>query len=242
MALDVKQAPQNEGIAVAERGRAADGSATSLDRRLFMQMLAFGGCRDVEIVKSALDSAEFTGTLYADLNDPQGIGLVAMSEDPDYFVTTLRTLLQSDIFASLLPKPHLTMFGRTYTIGYESPLDEALIHKPIRKIIDPANVWAIWYPLRRAGNFQLLSAQEQRTVLMEHGGIGRAYGEAGHGTDIRLACHGLDQNDNDFVIALLGKALSPLSKIVERMRKTKQTSQHLESLGPFFVGRSIYQK
>jgi hypothetical protein len=58
--------------------------------------------------------------------------------------------------------------------------------------------WAIWYPLRRAGSFEQLSAQEQRTILMEHGGIGHAYGRAGYGTDIRLACYGLDQNDNDF--------------------------------------------
>ncbi len=35
---------------------------------------------------------------------------------------------------------------------------------------------------------------------MEHGGIGHAYGRAGYGTDIRLACHGLDKNDNDFVV------------------------------------------
>jgi chlorite dismutase len=77
---------------------------------------------------------------------------------------------------------------------------------------------------------------------MEHGGIGHAYGRAGHGTDIRLACHGLDKNDNDFVVALLGPELYPLSSIVQRMRKTKQTSLHLEKLGPFFIGRALWQK
>ena len=29
--------------------------------------------------------------------------------------------------------------------------------------------------------------------------------------DIRLACHGLDKDDNDFVIGLIGKELYPLS-------------------------------
>ena len=33
---------------------------------------------------------------------------------------------------------------------------------------------------------------------MEHGGIGRAYGEADYAHDVRLACHGLGTEDNDF--------------------------------------------
>ncbi len=77
---------------------------------------------------------------------------------------------------------------------------------------------------------------------MEHGGVGRSYGKAGLAFDIRLACYGLDKNDNDFVIGLLGKELHPLSSIVERMRKTRQTSQYLTNLGPFFVGRVAWQK
>jgi chlorite dismutase len=76
---------------------------------------------------------------------------------------------------------------------------------------------------------------------MEHGGVGMAFGRAGLGYDIRLACHGLDQADNDFVVGLLGQELHPLSIIVQRMRKTRQTSLHLERLGPFFVGRVAWQ-
>ncbi len=78
-------------------------------------------------------------------------------------------------------------------------------------------------------------------ALMEHGGIGRAFGRAGLAYDIRLACHGMDKNDNDFVVALLGAELYPLSMVVQRMRKTTQTSQHLERLGPFFIGRVAWQ-
>jgi chlorite dismutase len=43
------------------------------------------------------------------------------------------------------------------------------------------------------------------------------------------------------VIGLIGKDLYPLSKIVETMRKTQQTSLYLEHLGPFFVGRVVWQ-
>ena len=59
--------------------------------------------------------------------------------------------------------------------------------------------------------------------------------------DIRLDCHGLDKVDNDFVVGLIGKDLHPLSHIVQSMRRTQQTSLYLERLGPFFVGRAIWQ-
>jgi chlorite dismutase len=133
------------------------------------------------------------------------------------------------------------MLGRTYAMGYEPDLEHTLINRPRQRVTNPEWPWAIWYPLRRAGTFEQLSAQEQRVILMEHGGVGRSFGNAGLGTDIRLACHGLDKNDNDFVIGLVGPQLYPLSSIVQRMRKTRQTSLHLESLGPFFVGKAVWQ-
>jgi chlorite dismutase len=133
------------------------------------------------------------------------------------------------------------MFGRTYTLGYEADLDDTLIHRPISRALDPKLAWVIWYPLRRAGSFEQLPPQEQMAILMEHGGVGRAYGKAGYVHDIRLACHGLDKYDNDFLIGLLGPELFPLSSCVQRMRRTRQTSLHLERLGPFFVGRVAWQ-
>ena len=57
----------------------------------------------------------------------------------------------------------------------------------------------------------------------------------------RLACHGLDVHDNDFVIGLIGRELHPLSHLVQTMRKTVQTSQYLQTLGPFFVGHVRWQ-
>jgi chlorite dismutase len=68
-----------------------------------------------------------------------------------------------------------------------------------------------------------------------------SFGKADYAHDIRLACHGLDKNDNDFVIGVLGRELYPLSALIQTMRKTKQTSQYLESLGPFFIGKAIWQ-
>lgn len=230
-----------EAVDVAEHGRTADGETTSLDRRLYMQLHAFGGAGDTSTLVSALEAAGVVGTLYEDVNDPAGVALLTVSETPDAFVSALRSFLQSAPFADLEPKPELTMLGRTYALGHEQDLEETLVERPRRRVLDPALEWAIWYPLRRAGSFEQLSRSEQNAILMEHGGVGMSFGRAGLGYDIRLACHGLDKLDNDFVVGLLGAELHPLSIIVQRMRKTKQTSLHLERLGPFFVGRVAWQ-
>ena len=231
----------HEPIDIREKGRGADGTPVTLDRRLFMQFLAFGGSADSAPLVQALEKAKLTGALYDDVNDPRGVALLVLSEDPEYFVTTLRQFLSRPPFSDLMPKPEYTMLGRTYAQGYEADLEDALIARPRSRIFDPELRWAVWYPLRRAGSFERLPADEQRIILLEHGGIGRAFGKAGLGHDIRLACHGLDKNNNDFVIGLLGPKLFPLSAIVQRMRKTKQTSLHIEQMGPFFVGKVAWQ-
>jgi chlorite dismutase len=233
--------PEAEVADVAEHGRDADGETTSLDRRLFMQLHAFGGAGATGQLIAALEAADVAGVLYEDVNDPTGVALLTLTEDPETFVSEYRRFLQEPPFRDLVPRPELTMLGRTYALGYEQDLVETLVERPRRRVLDPSLPWAIWYPLRRAGSFEQLSRQEQNTVLMEHGGIGMAFGRAGLGHDIRLACHGLDRFDNDFVVGLLGPELHPLSVIVQRMRKTKQTSLHLERLGPFFVGRVAWQ-
>jgi Chlorite dismutase len=230
-----------EDLDVAEHGRTAEGDRISLDRRLFMQLLAFGGAADTAALVSALDAAGVEGALYEDANDPTGVALLTLSETPDTFVDGLRGFLGSRPFSELERKPEYTMLGRTYAIGHEPDLEEALVDRPRGRVLDPKLRWAIWYPLRRAGSFEQLSRQEQNRILMEHGGVGMAFGRAGLGHDIRLACHGLDKLDNDFVVGLLGPELHPLSVIVQRMRKTRQTSLHLERLGPFFVGRVAWQ-
>ncbi len=232
----------SETVDISEQGRTADGHPLSLDRRLFMQLMAFGDCSDTSVLIDALEQQQIPGVLYEDVNDPFGVALLSYSEDPAFFLDTLRPFLRWPPFSELVFKPEYTMLGRTYALGNEDDLERVLLTRPIQKVCDSKMPWAIWYPLRRAGSFEQLTAQEQRVILMEHGGIGHAYGRAGYGTDIRLACHGLDKNDNDFVVALLGPELYPLSSIVQRMRKTKQTSLHLEHLGPFFIGRALWQE
>ena len=238
---DRPEADARDAVDVSEHGRSAEGEQTSLDRRLYMQLHAYARASDTAGLIAALEEAGVEGTLYEDVNDPTGVALLTLSEDPEAFVGSLRSFLRSAPFSELEPRHELTMLGRTYAIGYEQDLQDTLVERPRRRVLDPTLRWAIWYPLRRAGSFERLSRSEQNAILMEHGGVGMAFGRAGLGYDIRLACHGLDRADNDFVVGLLGPELHPLSIIVQRMRKTKQTSLHLERLGPFFVGRVAWQ-
>jgi hypothetical protein len=224
-------------IDVRERGANQQFS----DRRLFVQLLAFGDCPDHKPLVRTLESARVDAVLYRDASDPRGIAIVAMSEDPAFFVNAFRELLNAPAFGELPLKPEFSMLGRTYASGFESDLDDWLVQRPRRTALNPAWPWAVWYPLRRTGSFARLSPQEQGTIIREHSVIGRAYGEADLVHDIRLACHGLDVKDNDFVIGLVGKDLHPLSHIVQRMRTTVQTSQYLETLGPFFIGHAVWQ-
>lgn len=239
--MEQRGAETSETLDISEKGRTAEGEVIRSDRRLFMQFLAFGDCTNPQKLVESLTNVNMPGTLYLDINDPHGVGLITYSENPSFFVDELRGFLLQAPFSGLTMKPEQTMFGRTYAIGYESDLDETLVDRPRRRITDPSLPWAIWYPLRRSGSFEQLTAEEQRTALMEHGGIGRAYGRSGLGGDIRLACHGMTKEDNDFVVGLIGPELYPLSSIVQRMRKTVQTSQHMDSLGPFFVGKVLWQ-
>lgn len=211
------------------------------DRRLFVQLQAFGGCADAKPLARALEVRGLEAVLYQDLNDPRGVAVLAMSEDPTFFVTGLRELLNAEPFASLPLKPALTMLGRTYASGFEADLDDWLLRRPRRTMLNPAWPWGIWYPLRRTGGFARLSPQEQGGIIREHSVLGRAYGDADLAHDVRLACHGLDTHDNDFVIGLVGRDLHPLSHLVQTMRKTVQTSHYIQTLGPFFVGHALWQ-
>lgn len=233
-------ADDTKPLDLAEKGRRG-GEAIALDRRLFMKFTAFGGCSDPQAAITALAEAGVDGALYVDANDPQGIGVIVTAEDPDYFVTTLRALFNRPPFAAFTHKPEFDMLGRTYSIGYEPDLEDTLFTKPRSKMLNPANRWAVWYPLQRSKKFQTLPADHQRRILAEHGSLAKRYGAGGHAADVRLACHGLDKNDNDFIVGLLGPNLHPLSAVVQEMRKTEQTAQYLDSLGPFFVGKAVWQ-
>jgi chlorite dismutase len=224
---------------ISEKGGLKDGRPQRSDRRLFMQLQAFGNCADSSAVASHLAGCADAVVVYEDLNDPAGVAVLTVSEDPNVFLDQVRPRLAGGAMSGLTLKPQFTMFGRTYSLGYEPDLREVLVERPLRTVANPDWRWAIWYPLRRSGSFAQLPAEEQRTILAEHGQIGMAFGAADYVHDVRLACHGLDRDDNDFVIGLIGKELFPLSAIVQTMRKTQQTALYLDRLGPFFIGRKV---
>jgi Chlorite dismutase len=226
---------------ISEKGGARDGQPQRLDKRLFMQLLAFGGSTDTRALVAALSASGIPGVLYEDINDPRGVALLTFGQDPAVFIDGTRGLVNAPPFSSLTLKPEYTMLGRSYAIGYEPDLQETLLERPRKTVLNPAWMWGVWYPLRRSGRFAQLPPDEQRVILAEHGAIGMSFGAGDFAHDVRLACHGLDKSDNDFVIGLLGKDLAPLSKLVEAMRKTQQTALYLERLGPFFVGRAVWQ-
>ena len=151
---------------IRETGAAVNGVRQTSDKRLFCQFLAFEGCAESGVLAQALAVSRIEGVLYEDVNDARGLGLLLMAEDPNIFVTEARRLLQNEPFVSLIQKPELTMFGRTYALGRETDLEDWLLKKPRRKALNPQCPWAVWYPLRRKTEFALLSTEEQGKILM----------------------------------------------------------------------------
>jgi chlorite dismutase len=227
---------------IREKGGMRGGEQQTSDRRLFMQLLAFGGASDTDKLADALSRSGLESVLYEDANDPSGVALLTWSDDPNFFVNILRPFLNDSVFSELALKPEFTMMGRTYALGHEPNLEDWLLDRCRKVVTDPEWRWHIWYPLRRKGEFNALPPEEQMSILREHGKIGHSFGEAGYAHDVRLASFGLDQNDNDFVIGLVGKELFPLSACIQAMRRTRQTSNFMQQMGPFFIGRAIWQK
>lgn len=224
-----------------EKGMARRGAPQAMDRRLYVRLLVYRGASadQVEAAKAAVQGSELDAVLYVDSADPSALGVLLLSEDPATFTTGDRRLLATQPFADLALDPHMTMFGRTYGLGYEPDLEEFLLKRPVQRALDEANSWAVWYPLRRTGEFYQLPGPEQGKILREHGMIGRRYGGAGYAADIRLECYAMDRNDNEFVIGLVGPRLDWLSKLVKDMRPTTQTAKYLASIGPFFIGQAV---
>jgi chlorite dismutase len=242
-----EKAPGLPTIDVNEYGGKIDGERQVSDRRLFMQLLVFDAPEghDPAAMSSALadacKKADVRACIYDDANDPRGIGIVTWSEDPAHFVSNVRPLFGKDALRSLKLRPEMTMLGRSYASGHEPRLKWWLLEKPVENVTNPTLGWAVWYPLRRSGAFAKLEPHEASMILREHASIGMAYGSQDLAHDIRLACHGLDAADNEFVIGLVGKDLHPLSHLVQAMRKTKQTSEYIVQMGPFFVGRVAHR-
>ena len=231
-------------IDVTERGAPRDGVPQELNRRLFMQLIVLSAEADADLDRVArslnevLASHSVGHVIYEDVSDLRGLGVLTWAEDPSVFVSAVRTGVNR-FSSQFRQRLDFTMLGRTYSSGYEADVAFWLLDRPRDTVLNADWPWAIWYPLRRSGAFAKLEPREQGAILREHGTIGRAYGAQNLAHDVRLACHGLDVRDNEFVIGLVGPELHPLSHIVQTMRKTRQTSEFIQQMGPFFVGRAI---
>ncbi|MEO7327042.1 MAG: chlorite dismutase family protein [Minicystis sp.] len=232
-------------IDVNEYGGKKDGERQVLNRRMFMQLLVFdlprdadGAAKDLAV---QLRERRVPAVVYADTMVPHGLGLLTWSEDPSHFVRNVRPLFSLAPLDQAILRPSFGMLGRAYASGHEPDLEFTLLRRPIENVLNEAYPWHIWYPLRRTGGFARLDPQEQSGILREHAQIGFAYGQAELAHDVRLACHGLDAEDNEFVIGIVGKDLHPLSHLVQTMRKTKQTSEFIAKMGPFFVGLALHR-
>ncbi|WFB36544.1 chlorite dismutase family protein [Kiritimatiellota bacterium B12222] len=226
---------------VLEHGHSSDGQKLTSDRRLYMQLQTFTGCNDSEACIDFIKNQPWDAVVYQDAADPWGLGLLLMHTDPEFFVSQVFPALKNSPFSALTRHNNGNLFARSYSIGYESDLEHTLVNRPRSRALNPEYPWVVWYPLRRTGAFAKLTKREKMKILGEHGTIGRAWGDKNLAHDIRLASFGMDRDDNDFVVALVGDQLLPLSKIVEVMRGTVQTSTYIEKLGPFFVGKVVYQ-
>jgi hypothetical protein len=195
----------------------------------------------VETLGAALVEQQVGAVIYEDVNHPHGLALVTYTENAEDFVKKVRPIFTTAALDRLELRPAFSMLGRTYSTGFEQDLEFWLLRRPRETLANPAWPWAIWYPLRRKGGFERLDPREKGGIMREHGGIGRSYAEGDLAHDVRLACHGLDQNDNDFVIGLIGKALHPLSHVVQAMRTTRQTAEFMEQMGPFFTGYAVWR-
>ena len=238
MNTEQKRPARPEPVDLRETGAPIDGEPQVSDRRLFFQLHAFEGCSETYRIIEVLEKSSLNAVLYDDLNNPTGIGVLFITEDPAVLATEVRDLLAGlQDAANLSYRPEMTMIGRTYASGREPNLEEWLLNKPLQKALNPEFPWAIWYPLRRNPEFYRLEHRERGKILGEHAMLGRSYAAGGYASDIRLACFGLDTNDNEFVIGLVGAELYPLSRLIQDMRQTEQTTKYIESLGPFFIGK-----
>jgi chlorite dismutase len=234
-------------VDVNEYGGKRDGVKQAMNRRLFMQLLVFdvpGGTSPEEVAKRTADQLRerrLGGVVYADTMDPRGVGLLTWGEDPGRFVRDVRPIFATEALARVTMRPGYAMIGRTYSTGHEPELEFVLVKRPIVNVLDEKHDWHVWYPLRRTGAFAKLEPLDQSHILREHAALGMAYGQQELAHDIRLACHGLDAEDNEFVIGLVGHELHPLSHLVQAMRKTRQTSEFIAKMGPFFVGHVAHR-
>jgi chlorite dismutase len=223
------------------------GERQFMTRRLYMQLRVL----DVDLSKMELTKfletlktllSSMPSVMYMDAVSNNSVGVLIWSEDPSDFVTRLNPILSNKSLAPYFTeRSGWTMFGKTYSNGHEKDLEEFLFKKPIRNATRDDWDWGIWYPLRRKGPFYIQPPEDQCSMLLTHAAIGKAFSDLNAAHDIRLKSFGMDPDDNEYIVGLVGDDFHGLSRVVEEMRKTKHTAEYLESLGPFFVGKKVWK-
>ena len=87
-----------EGAGVDVREKGANQQVS--DRRLFVQLQVWTGCGDSKSLVAAAERSRIEGVLYHDVNDPTGVGLLALHDRTAVPVTILKL------------DPHLEMHTR----------------------------------------------------------------------------------------------------------------------------------
>ena len=194
-------------------------------------------------VGRALDGAGLTGAVYADVHDPRGIGVVLLDENPDVFVAGLRELFLKPPLASLRLRPeHALLSDLRLRLRAEpgrlaapaTPARDPGRGRPLGRLVSLAPPGGLRLAAARgAGGHPASTATRSRPHLRRRGA--------------RLKTSGWPASDwtgtttTFFVIGLLGRDLHPLSACIQAMRSTRQTSQYMQHMGPFFVGRTLWQ-
>ena len=73
-----------------EHGAPVRGQPQALDRRLYVQLQAFTDCLDTAPVVEAVRRSGLEAAVYANVNDPRGVGVVLLDEDPAAFAGPAR--------------------------------------------------------------------------------------------------------------------------------------------------------
>ncbi len=194
---DDAKAPGLPTIDVNEYGGKKDGVKQSMNRRLFMQLLVYRGGSG-QTALDAFREKKVPAVVYADTMDPTSFAVLTWHEDPSHFISAVRPILAKSADGTL--RTDFGMLGRSYATGHEPELEWTLLKRPIENVMNETYRWHVWYPLRRKGAFAKLEPIDQSHILREHAALGIAYGQQELATDIRLACHGIDAGDNEFVI------------------------------------------
>ena len=71
MATETRRGPEPPDI--SERGGIKNGEPQRSNDRLFMQLVAFGGCTDSAALAAVVARSGLDAALYEDINDPRGV-------------------------------------------------------------------------------------------------------------------------------------------------------------------------